>query len=76
MFLRDVAQATGGSLVNLDSTENLDQTFVSLLEEFRQRYLVTYSPRGVSRGGWHRLDVRIKGRRAAVKARPGYLGGS
>jgi VWFA-related protein len=74
-FLRDITATTGGSLVNLDSTENLDQTFVRLLDEFRQRYLVTYSPHGVSAGGWHRLDVRIKGRRVAVKARPGYLAG-
>ncbi len=72
-FLRDVVTVTGGSLVNLDSTVNLDQAFVRLLDEFRQRYLVSYSPRGVTRGGWHRLDVRIKGRKAAVKARPGYL---
>ena len=75
-FLRDVTALTGGSLVNLDSTRNLDQTFLRLLDEFRDRYLVSYSPRGVSPGGWHRLDVRIKGRRVAVKARPGYLAGS
>jgi VWFA-related protein len=74
-FLRDLTAATGGSLVTLDSTANLDQTFRRLLDEFRQRYLVSYSPRGVSPGGWHRIDVRIKGRQATVKARPGYLAG-
>jgi VWFA-related protein len=75
-FLRDVTAITGGALVNLASTENLDRSFLNLLDEFRQRYLVSYSPRGVSKGGWHRLDVRVKGRKAAVKARPGYLAGS
>jgi hypothetical protein len=44
-----------------------------VLDEFRQRYLVSYTPRGVVRGGWHRLDVRIKRSNVAVKARPGYL---
>jgi hypothetical protein len=35
---------------------------------------VSYSPRGVPSGGWHRLQVRIKGRRATVRARAGYFG--
>jgi hypothetical protein len=75
-FLREVAALTGGTLVNLASTADLDQTFVRLLDQFRQRYLLSYSPRGVSKGGWHRLEVRVKGRKAAIKARPGYLAGS
>ena len=37
------------------------------------RYLISYSPQGVSGAGWHRLDVRVKGRSATVKARPGYF---
>jgi VWFA-related protein len=75
-FLRDIAAITGGTFVNLDSTAGLDQTLLRLLDEFRHRYLVSYSPHGVAPGGWHRLDVRVKGRSVAVKARPGYLSGS
>jgi VWFA-related protein len=74
-FLRDVSELTGGTLFEVDSTKDLRAKFTAILEEFRQRYLVSYSPQGVSRDGWHRLDVRIKGRRAAVKARAGYLAG-
>ena len=73
-FLRDLSEATGGTLFKVESTKNLSATFVLILEEFRQRYLVSYTPRGVPKDGWHRLDVRVKGRRANVKARPGYLG--
>ena len=72
-FLHDLSELTGGALLDAGSTENLGATFEKILDEFRQRYLVSYSPRGVSRAGWHRLDVRVKGRAAAVKARPGYL---
>jgi VWFA-related protein len=75
-FLRELSSLTGGSLVEVESTRNLGATFLKILEEFRQRYLVSYAPRGVSKDGWHRLEVRVKGRRAAVKARPGYLAGS
>ena len=46
---------------------------VKTLDEFRERYLVSYSPTGVTGAGWHRLDVRVKGRSVTVKARPGYL---
>ena len=35
--------------------------------------LVSYTPRGVATGGWHRLEVRVTQRGLAVKARPGYL---
>lgn len=75
-FLRDLTGLTGGSLFEVESTNNLSAVFLSILEEFRQRYLVTYEPRGVSKGGWHRLEVRVKGRKVTVKARPGYLIGS
>ena len=72
-FLHDLSELTGGTLFKVESTKNLSATFVRILEEFRHRYLVSYTPRGVSKDGWHRLEVRVKGRRANVKARPGYL---
>jgi VWFA-related protein len=75
-FLRDLTSFTAGRLFEVDKTANLAAIFLGVLEEFRQRYLVSYTPRGVARDGWHRLEVRVKNRRAAVKARPGYLAGS
>jgi VWFA-related protein len=72
-FLGTLTDLTGGALVEAGSTANLAPTFVRILQEFRQRYLVSYSPRGVSGEDWHRLDVRVKRRRADVKARPGYF---
>jgi Ca-activated chloride channel family protein len=75
-FVRELTSATGGRLYEIERTAALDKVFVQVLEEFRQRYLVSYSPQGVSKDGWHRLDVRVKGRRAAVKARTGYLAGA
>jgi VWFA-related protein len=74
-FTESLASLTGGSRVELRSMKELGATFVRILEEFRQRYLVSYTPRGVSKDGWHRLDVRLKGRRGSVRARPGYLAG-
>jgi len=71
-FLRDLTSQTGGTVFEVDSTTDLSSKFVDILREFRQRYLVGYSPRGVSKEGWHRLEVRVKGRKATIKARLGY----
>jgi len=74
-FLRDLSEVTGGRLFSIESTKDLASTFAGILEEFRMRYLVSYSPQGVAPGGWHRLEVRVKHRGATVKARPGYFAG-
>lgn len=71
-FLQDVTDVTGGSLFPVDTTENLDAVFVRLLSEFRQRYLLSYTPTGVDEPGWHDLDVRVRRRGVTVKARAGY----
>jgi VWFA-related protein len=71
-FLIDLTDATGGSLFEVESTKDLGSTFVAVLNEFRQRYLLSYTPRGVAPDGWHGVAVRVKGRDVKVKARPGY----
>ncbi len=73
-FLDDLASLTGGRLHEIDRDSDLSATFQSILDEFRYRYLVTYTPRGVPRGGWHKLDVQVNRRGATVRARPGYQG--
>jgi hypothetical protein len=47
--------------------------FSRILEEFRVRYLISYSPEGVTSTGWHQLEVRVRKRGATVRARPGYF---
>jgi len=70
-FLRDLTSFTGGRLFEVEKTDKLDAIFLGILQEFRQRYLVSYTPRGVPKEGWHKLDVRVK-HSGVVKARPGY----
>ena len=75
-FLRSVSEITGGSLIEIESTEDLSRAFLQIVEELRQRYLVFYVPRGVSASGAHRIDVRVKDRSATVRARSGYWAGT
>jgi VWFA-related protein len=75
-FLRDFAAFTGGQVFENPDLSALGSTFTRILAEFRQRYLITYSPRDVAPDGWHQLRVSVRGSRATVKARPGYMRGS
>jgi VWFA-related protein len=75
-FLEDLTELTGGATLKIESTKDLSAAFLKILDEFRQRYLISYSPAGVAPGGWHRLEVRVKGRRVTVKSRAGYQAGA
>jgi hypothetical protein len=55
------------------SSTKLETAFTRVLDEFRQRYLLTFSPATDSAPGWHHLDVRVKRRGVTVKARAGYF---
>jgi len=71
-FLGQVVKATGGRTLHLRSARELSGAFAEILQEFRTRYVVSYTPRRVVRSGWHRTSVRVKGRSARVLVREGY----
>ena len=74
-FVRSLSEQTGGQSLEIFSTMDLQKTFVGILDEFRRRYVLSFTPRGVSGTGWHRLQVRVKGRRPIITARQGYTAG-
>jgi hypothetical protein len=71
-FLDRLADATGGRTWSATSDRQLRELFTRALEEMRARYLISYTPRGVSQPGWHELKVKVKSG-ADVTARPGYF---
>jgi len=72
-FLDDIVRLTGGRRVDVSSLDRLSDAFDKIFGESRQRYLLSFTPAGVQGAGWHELTVRVRGRRADVRARPGYL---
>ena len=70
--LAEIASATGGDVFDARS-RTIEQAFTDVLNEFRRRYLLTFSPERAPESGWHTLDVRVKRRGATVKARNGYF---
>ena len=74
-ILKTGIQAGGGSWhqAELVNEPSLTGTFRQAFEDFRQSYVLRYTPRGVSRSGWHTIDVKVpKAKGATVSARRGY----
>lgn len=73
--VRDVARASGGEVLNVDSGR-LQTVFLDILNDFRNRYLLSYTHRATPPPGWHKVDVRVKRRGAVVRTREGYFVGT
>lgn len=74
-FLSEIANATGGRAITIDSSKDLRREFQEILAEFRSRYLLAFTPKGVSETGYHSLSVKVKRGGVQVRARPGYTAG-
>ena len=71
-LLRQIAEATGGRLWGADSPARLREAFAAIADAMGQRYVLSYSPSGVKREGWHQLEVKLRGQKGDVHARRGY----
>jgi uncharacterized protein YegL len=74
-LLQQLTTTTGGVFVKETSLEKVGARFTEILESFRRRYLVSFTPTGVEKAGWHKLTVKVKGG-GEVRARLGYWAGS
>jgi Ca-activated chloride channel family protein len=72
-LLQRLTEETGGAQIHVDSTRDLAATFAAIVDQFRMRYVLTYTPTGVAKPGWHPLEVKLKGRSGTVRARRGYV---
>ena len=73
-FIGDLADTTGGEMIRLDKVDDLDTAFARVLERFRHRYVLSFTPSADEKGEWHRLDVRVRQRGVTVQSRRGYFG--
>jgi len=74
--LRRIAEATGGRFWEAEGTEDLEATFLRILEEMRTRYLLTFPLTGAEQPGEHQLEVRLKDARGEVRSRRSYYVGA
>jgi VWFA-related protein len=74
--LKQAAEATGGELRGRRLFGNADpvSAFKRVFDEFKQSYMLRFSPRDVPGTGWHELAVAIpKKPEYTIRARPGYF---
>ena len=72
LFLRVIVNDTGGELLHTASAADLRTMFLNVIDRFSRRYLLSYTPTGVPRAGWHPIEVRLRDGSMKVTARRGY----
>jgi hypothetical protein len=75
-IVEKLAEETGGRVFVVGPDTSLSRTFLDVLAEFRQRYVISYEPTGVAADGWHAVEVKVKGKSGQVRARRGYVAAS
>ena len=77
-ILTQAAERTGGQQHGQSRffrASSIARTFKSILDDFRQSYLLRYSPSGVKGPGWHSIAVTVPGaKNATIRSRQGYYG--
>lgn len=78
-IIREAAERTGGELHEgsfFFRSRSVLGAFKKIFDDFRQSYVLRYSPEGVAMPGWHAIDVRVPAvKGVTVRARAGYYGG-
>ena len=71
--LKDLTELTGGKTIEIEKSSDFRAEILRVLEEFRNRYVLTFTPQGVTAGGFHKLEVKARRGGLRVRARPGYV---
>jgi VWFA-related protein len=75
-IIADAAARTGGTLHDPSYFfgSSVLRAFRTIFDEFRQSYVLRYSPTGVARGGWHAIAVQVPSTSGVtIRARHGYF---
>jgi hypothetical protein len=74
--LARAAERTGGEVHGQSRffrASSIERAFKTIFNDFRQSYVLRYSPEGVPAPGWHPIVVRVPASgNATVRARQGY----
>jgi hypothetical protein len=77
-IIQEAAEQTGGDLHSASGffgSRSVLNAFRRIFDDFRQSYVLRYTPKGVEPRGWHAIEVQVPSvRDATVRARKGYYG--
>ena len=69
--LRELAETTGGSLVEVNSSARLEAAFTQIIEAMKGRDVLRYDPEN-PKPGWHKLELQLRSGGGKVRGRAGY----
>jgi VWFA-related protein len=70
--LRQIAELTGGRYWEAESLDRLKTAFAAIAEAMGKRYVLRYVPENVARPGWHKIELKLRGKKGDVHTRSGY----
>lgn len=70
--LRQIAETTGGRYWEAESLDRLKTAFAAIADAMGKRYVLRYSPENVKRAGWHKIELKLRGKKGDVHTRSGY----
>lgn len=70
--LRQIAETTGGRYWEAETLDRLKTAFAAIADAMGRRYVLRYSPENVKRPGWHKIDLKLRGKKGDVHTRSGY----
>ena len=74
VYLRSLAEKTGGRLYNADALTDIQQSFTAITEELGRQYSLGYYPKGPVKPGETRdIRVRLRLPNLVVRARDSYV---
>ena len=73
-LIQEIASRSGGRFFDLGEDRSFVTPLRVALDEFRARYVIAFTPTGVSADGWHELRVSVPTHpKSEVNARRGYF---
>jgi len=70
--LEAATAATGGMHSGGFKDSSIERAVSAIGGELHSQYLISYRPAGVTAGGYHEIEVRVRRANLRVRARPGY----
>jgi Ca-activated chloride channel family protein len=73
-LLQQTVDDSGGRTIRVDKIQQVERTFVQILQELREQYVLGYYPSNRKDDGtWHRIRVKVNRRGTEVRTHRGYV---
>jgi Ca-activated chloride channel family protein len=73
-LLQRLVSESGGRIIKVDRTQDIEGVFVQILQELREQYVLGYYPSNrKDDGSWHSVRVKVRRRGVDVRTHEGYI---